>query len=364
MSKRIATILAPQDVGTAGTKVIDITAKDVISRIDISWRCTNVTVSAMLDAVTACLSKIELVDGSEVLGSISGAELQAINFYDTKRMPHHEISLTVGGYFEVGLSLAFGRHLWDKDFAFDPTKFKNPQLNITWDEDACNTSVEVNELAVYGHAFGNNGPTPSGMLVNREIMQYAMAASSHEYPDIPTDRLLRKILIRGYTTDHDPITLFDTIKLDADNGLYVPIEIKAAQLDRMLSRNYPRIHEKYTLDAAVTAKTIYSALSMDQQISISYDATAFVTAQSKFAVATWTGAKCALSASVDIKGNNAEVSGRMPGNCFPLDFGIPDEPESWLEAQDYGSLELDLLSSSDADSGDTAFIVVQQVRPY
>jgi len=352
------------DIGTAGTKIIDINVEDIISRIDMSWKVTNVTVSVMLDAVTACISKIELIDGSEAICSVSGAELQAINFYDRLRMPHHEISLTVGGAFEAGLSLDFGRWLWDPDFAFDPTKFKNPQLKITWDEDACNTSAVVNELAIYAHAFGDPRPSPAAMLVNREIKQYAMAASSHEYPELPTDRAIRKLIIRGYSTAHDPITLYDTIKLSVDNDKHVPIEIKAAQLDRILAAKYPRIHEKYTLDAAVTAKTLYSALSQDQQISISYDGTAFVTAQSKLAVATWTGAKCALSASVDIKGNNAEVSGRAPGNCFPLDFGLADEPATWLQAQTIGSLVLDLLSSSDADANDTTYLVAQQQRPY
>lgn len=364
MPKRIATILAPKDLGPAGTEVIDIKAKDVFSRINMSWRVTNVTVSVMLDAVTACISKIELVDGSEVLASISAAELQAINFYDNLVMPHHKISLTVGGYFEVGLSLDFGRHLWDPEMAFDPNKFKNPQLKITWDEDACNTSAAVNEFAVYGHAFGEGGPSPSGMLVNREIKQYAMAASSHEYTDLPTDRVIRKLIIRGYSTDHDPVTLFDTIKLSIDNDAHVPLEIKAAQLDRILAATYPRIKEFHTLDAAVTAKTLYSALSKDQQISISYDGTAFVTATSLFAVATWTGAKCALAASVTIGAKNAEVSGQMPGNCFPIDFGLPNEKASWLQAQGMGSVDLDILSSSDADSGDTTYLVVQQYRPY
>ena len=361
---RVATIFAPSDIGAEGTEVININVKDVISRIDLLWKITNVTVSAMLDAVTACISKIELVDGSTVLASVSGAELQAINFYDSKRMPHHEISLTVGGFFEVGLSLNFGRYLWDPELAFVPTKFKNPQLKITWDQDACNTDADVNELAVYAHCFGEPSPSPMGMLVNREIKQYPMEASSHEYPELPTDRVIRKVILRGYSTDHDPIALFDTIKLSVDNDKEVPLEIAAAQLDRLLAAAYPRIREMHTLDADVTAKTIYSALSKDQQISVSYDDTAFVTATSKFAVATWTGAKCALAASVDIKANNCELSGRMPANCFPIDFGLPNEPATWLQAQNYGSLILDLLASSDADSGDITHIVVQQVRPY
>lgn len=364
MAKRIATILAPQDLDTAGTKVIDVNIQDQISQIDIIWTCTNVTVSVMLDAVTACLSKVELVDGSEVLASVSGAELQGINFYDKKKLLHHKIGLTVGDKFELKLSLGFGRWLWDDVFAFLPKNFVNPQLKITWDEDACNTAVVVNSCQVYAYVDDAPAGSPIGMLVNREIKSYAMAASSHDYTDLPVDRVLRRIILRGYTTDHDPILLFDTIKLSVDNDKAVPINMKADDLDRMLSEEYPRIVEQYKLDGAVTAKTIYAAISKDPQISISYDGTVFVTAQSKFAVATWTGAKCVLAASVDIKGANAEVSGRCPGNCFPLDFGDKDTPDTWLPADTFGSLVLDLLSSSDADNGDTAYIVVQQLRKY
>ncbi|KKM00625.1 hypothetical protein LCGC14_1802540 [marine sediment metagenome] len=63
-------------------------------------------------------------------------------------------------------------------------------------------------------------------------------------------------------------------------------------------------------------------------------------------------------------GTVATVTGSMPGNCFPLDFGDANDPETWLQAQNYGSIEMDLLSSSDADSGDSTSIIVQQNRPY
>lgn len=361
MRQRMATLYAPQDPGADTTLIIDIKPKDVITAIDIFFRVTNVTVSVMLDAVTACIPSIELVDGSDTILSLSGAELQAIGFYDRLVMPHHEINLTVGGYFEVGLTHYFGRYLWDKVFALDPTKFKNPQLRIQFVQAACNTAADVVEMAVYAHCFGEGGPIPSGMLINREITQHTMLANTHQYPDLPTDRVIRKILLRGHSEDHDPITLFETIKLSADGGAYIPFEVHADMLERMLIQKYPRINEMYTLDNVVTAKTIHSALSSDQQISVSHS----VMAAGAFAVATWTGALLELAASVATAiAPNAEVSGRMPANCFPLDFGVPDDPDSWLQAQEFGSLELDLLSTGDADVGDITHVVVQQVRPY
>jgi len=361
MKPRRATLYAPQDPGADTTLIIDIKPRDIISAIDIFFRVTNVTVSVMLDAVTACIPSIELVDGSDTIFSISGAELQATDFYDRLVMPHHEINLTVGGYFEIGLTHYFGRYLWDKVFAFDPTRFKNPQLKVQFVQAACNTNGDVVEMAAYAHCFGDPGPNPSGMLINREINQHTMLANTHRYPDLPTDRIIRKVLLRGYSTDHDPIALFESIKLRADGGGYVPLELRADMLERMLVQKYPRINEMYTLDGVVTAKTIHSALSSDQQISIGYD----VIAAGAFAVPTWTGALCELAASVaTVQALTAEVSGRMPANCFPLDFGVPDDPDSWLQAQDFGSLELDLLSTGDADVGDITHVVVQQVRPY
>lgn len=361
MRHRIATLYAPQDPGADTTLVIDIKPKDVISAIDIFFRVTNVTVSVMLDAVSACIPRIELIDGSDTILSLSGAELQAIGFYDRLVMPHHEINLTVGGFFEIGLTHYFGRYLWDEVFAFDPTRFKNPQLRIQFVQAACNTAGDVVEMSAYAHCFGEGGPVPGAMLINREVTQHTMLANTHRYPDLPTDRVIRKILLRGYSTDHDPIALFETIKLSADGDAYIPLEIHADMLERMLIQKYPRINEMYTMDGVVTAKTIHSALSSDQKISINYD----VIAAGAFAVRTWTGALLELAASVaTVQALTAEVSGRMPANCFPLDFGVPNEPDTWLKANEFGSLELDLLSTGDADVGDITHVVVQQVRPY
>lgn len=364
MSKRIAVIMSPKDLGASGTEPVQIKVKNQISRLSFFWEVTNVTVSVMLDTVLACLTKIELADGGDILFSLSGQEAQALNFFDHGVMPHHAISLTVGGKFEAELSIDFGRFLWDPLYAFLPDNFTNPQLNITWDEDACNTSAVVNALSIYAYVDDAPPQAPVGFLTSKQIKQYAMAASTHEYTDLPTDHNLRRLLLRPYSTDHDPVTLLDTIKIHADESAKVFIDQQADDLYRIIRSQYPRINEQYTLDAAVTAKTLYAAISKNQQISLSYDATAFVTAQSKFAVATWTGAKCALSASVDIKGNNAEVSGECPHNCFPVNFGDPMVPESWLNAPDFGSVEADIASSSDADSGDTTYLVTQQERKY
>lgn len=362
--KRIATILSPKDLGAAGTDVIDITIKDIISRITMIWICTNVTVSAMLDTVLACISKIELVDGSSVLFSLSGKEAQALNYFDRKVMPYNALSLTVGDNFVAEVSIDFGRFLYDPILAFDPKKFINPQLKITWDEDACNTSVVVNSFQVYAHIFEGADVSPTGFLQSKEQFQYAMAASGHEYLDLPVDLPIRQMILRAYSADHSPITLLDTIKISEDNDSRVPLNIKANDYYRMMKAYYPRISEKVIYDADVTAKTIYAVVSEELDININYDGTKFVTAQSLFAVPTYTGSKIALAASVDIGALSGHISGMLPHNCIPIPFGDQRAPEDWLVLEGVGSLRADILASSDADSGDTGSLITQQLRSY
>jgi len=362
--KRLATILAPMDLGSAGTKTIDINIKDTISRITMIWKATVATVSVMTAPVLRALSKIELVDGSDVLFSLSGEEAQALNYYDRKVMPYNSLSLTVGGFQTAEVSIDFGRYLYDPILALDPSKFSNLQLKITWDEDAANASVVTNSFQVYAYIFEDEKLEPTGFLQAKEQYQYSMAASAHEYIDLPTDYPLRQLLLRAYSEDHAPLTLLDTLKLSIDNDKRVPLDMKADDYTRAALANYPRIQERVTYDAAVTAKTIYAPVSQDIDVSISYDDTLFVTAQSKFAVATITGAKIALAASVDIKALDGHIFGYLPHNCIPIPLGDQQSIEDWLAVADIGSLRANILSSSDADSGDTGYIIMQQLRSY
>ena len=86
MLYRIASILASEAANTAGTKVIDLNLRKPISRITIQFKGTN-NGSTPTAHPAKMISKLELVDGSEVLASLSGIQCQALNFYETGRIP-------------------------------------------------------------------------------------------------------------------------------------------------------------------------------------------------------------------------------------------------------------------------------------
>jgi len=360
--KRIAFIQDRVDMDTAGVKTINIDLTEVISRIEFAWRCTNVTVSVMLAEIEACLSKIELIDGAEVLYSLSAGEMRGLNFYDSGGvMPRTGISLTVGGYFEIVAQMNFGRYLWDKLYAFDPKRYVNPQLRITWDEDACNAAVVVNQLSILAYVDDAPGATPVGFLGAKEVHSFVMAASTTTYVDLPTDLPIRKILFQPYSQATDPIALLSTLKIAIDNDRLVLLNMDAAEYGKLLQSMYARVVEYYTLDNAITAKTLFVTPSKDVGISIEYSVDA-VTAAGQFAGVTWTSHKLALAASVAIKGMTAVVMGILPCNTFPVLFGDQYEPTTWLVPPKDGSLKQTIVSSAAAAATATFRTVVQQVR--
>ncbi len=122
MQTRVATILSPEDLGASGTKVIDITLQDVISRIMISFKATNVS-EVMGEHPAANVVKVELVDGSDVLFSLSGLQAQAINFFDRQQKPYSYIDDIAAHNQTSVIGIDFGRFLYDPMMAFDPKKF-------------------------------------------------------------------------------------------------------------------------------------------------------------------------------------------------------------------------------------------------
>ena len=361
---RTTSLLPAKDVGAAGTEVIDINVKQPISRINIYWQTKIVTVSVELAALMECITKIELVDGSDVLFSLTGEELFALNYYDRGQIPDYEASLTVADFTKVALSIDFGRYLWDPKYALDPLKFRNLQLKITHSEAAANTSVVLNELIVEALIFDEKAITPAGFFQSKEVFTYTPATSASEFIDLPTDHIIRKLLIQSDSTDKNPFEVLDQIKLSEDNDKRVVFDIDGEEFFRTWKFMFPRFEYKMRLDLVVTAKTVFGVPSYDGDMKIVYDETPFVTAQSIFAQAVFTNNKIALAASIDIKADTATIGGYLPLSvmCWPM--GMQEDDTDWYDATRVGSLQLINKGASSVGSSPEAKIILQQLRRY
>ncbi|GAI16334.1 unnamed protein product, partial [marine sediment metagenome] len=80
-----------------------------------------------------CVKEVAVIDGSEVIFALDGAEMVAMSCFDLGYAPFHRHNENPLATHHWCLPIHFGRHLFDPEWIFDPKKFRNPQLRITWE---------------------------------------------------------------------------------------------------------------------------------------------------------------------------------------------------------------------------------------
>lgn len=358
MNTRIATILAAEDIGDAGTKVIDINIKDIISRITLIFSATNVSETQGAHPA-ANVSKIELVDGSDVLTSVSGHQAQGVNFYHREKKPFVYNSNKAAHGVTAIMGLDFGRFLFDPVLAFDPTKFTNPQLKITWDEDACEVDATANSCEIRAHIFDELAPTPTGFLMTKEIYSYLVQTSGYEYIDLPTDYMMMQIYIKCLLAEYTVESLLDQIRLSEDNDRRVPVDQTVQNYLRDVIEEYGHVKEFLFLNGVTTATAIYAMpTDLGHAFSAPYgaaDASAIWTLDG--GLFNYIG----TSAGVDHK---AVVFGVFPHGMLPVLPKPGKEIADWYDVTKLGSLKLRIKDGAHSADVATTEIITTQYRPY
>jgi len=358
MNTRIADILASEDLGEAGTKTIDINIKDIISRISIMFQATNVA-DAMGAHPAANVSKIELVDGSDVLFSLNGHQAQAVNFYDRDIQPYSYIDNIIGHKQSAVFSLDFGRFLYDQAIAFDPTKFTNPQLKITWDEDACEVDAVVNACSIKAHIFDELVPTPPGFFMTKEVYSYTVAETGYEYIDLPTDHIIQQIFLRSQLAENEFTTILDEIRLSEDNDKRVPIDLTIQEILREVIEQWGYILEHAYLHGSVDAEAFYSMAT-----SIGHAVTAPYGAIDASTIYTHDGGKFQYINTTATTNQKALIYGVLPHATMPILPKPGKEIVDWWDVTKLGSLRLRIKDSAPSGTTPSAQVVTKQYRPY
>src|SRR3990167_5653417 len=161
--KRTHVLLDAESATTATTKVIDLDTADPISRLWIEMRNTNGN-STPTAHPAKTITKIEIIDGSDVIASVSGLEAQAAEILHTGETPFSELDYENDITAFACASINFGRFLWDRELAFVPGRFQNPQLRITHDKALGGSLPDAATLTVWADIFDGETLSPIGLL--------------------------------------------------------------------------------------------------------------------------------------------------------------------------------------------------------
>jgi len=361
MNYRVAEILAEEDASSAKTKTIDITMRDVISRIVIRMKAKNGADRAVIAAHPAKLvSKIELVDGSNVLYSLSGYEAQALNYYDQLVTPDTEIIDGNDDWQHAVFMIDFGRFLYDMKLAFDPRKFTNPQLKITHDYQAIDDGAVEGKLLVKAHIFDEKEVTPEGFLMMKQVQTYESAADAYEYIDLPTDYPIRKLLIRAYLEDKSVESEISEFKLSEDNDKRIPLNTEIEPYIREMCGTLPPLLEHWQIRAQITATPFFI---MPTYWPMVYGMTQY--SEDWWRDSTnYQGDKQNIIADAAMSGPAmGYAAGYIPHQVFCFPMGLQDEIEDWYDVTKIGSLRARMLGTTGSSAAEVT-LYLQQLRKY
>lgn len=349
------------DIESNRTVVIDLNMADPISEIILDTRVTNGAGGgeSSTNHPIASVAKVEIVDGSDVLFSLDGFETEALDIYHSGKHPR-------GGWYNYlpsnptdrQTAITFGRHLWDELLAFDPKKFTNPQLKISFAYAAGGMAPSKCELSVLAAMFDEKMISPVGFLMTKEVKSWVSVAGAHEYTDLPTDYPYRKLLLQDRLAEYPPHWMFGNIKLSEDQDKKVIVNNEFRDLMFGIGRENAYIEEAWTV--------VGSAAGRAQHITPTMDVMGVAN--------TW--AENVLGGDQGVYGGDGgyllvnsegeaniqiKVAGWAPHGTLQIPFGLQDVIEDWYDVSKIGSLKLDV---TDGVSSGTSKVFIQQLRRY
>ena len=358
MIGRITEILAGEAANTAGTKNIDLNISNPISQIIVSFKGTNSSGTPTAHGAKM-ISKIEIVDGSDLLFSMSGVEAQALGYYHHGVMP-----FGVNNYRDNSMNIQtftvdFGRFLWDRELALDPKHFNNLQIRITHNKASGGSAPDAGVLAVFAKVFNPNMAVPVGLLMSKELYSYSLVSSGLETINLPVDHPYRKLLIGTIATGKQPHEQYNKVTLSVDNDRQVLINnMSTSDLCKFIAPQVPIVE---------SIAGIGTGSLVDHYCSISYNGVinigALGTALTGVASEEFYGGAVAIN-SLAAQHFQAALSGYIPHGSICVPFGDPKNIEDWLDISQISKLVLKLTGGSSILASSTCQITGQQYRRY
>jgi len=355
---RQATLLEAESIATAATKTIDLDITDPISELDIMVKATN-NGNTPTAHPAAILSKIEIVDGSDVLWSLNGHQAHALDFYCTKKPSFQVMNWQDNVDIEFLAKIHFGRKLWDPQLALDPTRFTNPQLKITHNKASGGSNPDAGTLEISGLLFDEKKIAPIGFLSAREWYNYTIVGAAYEYVDLPDDLPIRLLGVRSLVAGQELQALISSMKLMYNADKKVIFDDTTLELLKAYDiwGPYEETHEgivgtgeiSFYIAPTVNTHVVSGGFGGNRDYYAGY--------------APW-GGKVGIFAGASSTYFQSVFSGFVPHGMLGFPLGDLDLIEDWWQPPARSGPRIRLYGVSGLPANSTAQIVLQQLRKY
>lgn len=354
MRTREATIHAEESYAAAGTAIYPIRETDPISRLLIPFGVT-VGAAARLAHHASALTKIEIVDGSDVLYSLDGLQTDGIARFDAHGSAGMWTSPSASITEYGNLVIDFGRYLYDKQVAFDPIKFKNPQLKITRSLTVAEAACTAVILAVHAYCMEGLTTAPIGFLMKKEQKSWLAAAAAWEYTEMAKDYAYRRIMLQGLTSTIGVGTHWSQARLSENNDKTIPFDVLVDDQIAANARQYGDIVENCSGAISAVATPFFAAPAYGGSVeAMCTMATNALEGHNR------DGGQYEVKSANGTDDFRGIVIGLSPQGLVSCEMGPLDNIEDWYDPRALGSLRLEVKGAG----AYTIHLITEQLRTY
>jgi hypothetical protein len=348
-------LIDDESVGDSGTKTIDLNVTDPITALFVRMKVRNDTAAVPDHPPERHITKIEIVDGGTTHWSLAGQMGVAVASYGIGKWVPHWYDEWATQNQHITIPLMFGRHIGDDGFAFNPKKLLNPQLKVTWEDQALYDDG-YHTLGVTARVMEGLSP-PAQALMWKELEAWTTAATGEHKVDFPVDRPIRAWAGRAWGTMDVIPTFWSNYKLDCDLGKFIPFDLPYSELVDILKPLYgPFSLRKFDWVSGGNYRQAWMGETLNV-IANTGPAIWIVGASSN----GWSFYTLNVlkhdGTSVDDARIQSTPVGYFPHSTLLYPFGRQDDPETWFQAQRFGEVTLKI---TEAASGGAASVAVQQ----
>lgn len=353
-------------LANADTTIIDLNIVDPISALVVEIEATNGATSCNDHEIHDDVSKIEVVDGSDVLFSCTMIEAIANHYYHTGQMPHRVLSEVGGAKQEESVTLHFGRFVGDQELWLDPTKHRNLQLRLTHAFEISATvgfATGTGKLTVTAKIIEEGALPNRGFLMTKNKYSFTSATSGDEVIDLPRDYPYRMLMVKSLKTLLRPDEVISKWKLSVDADKYIPFEnytedIMDACESRLglarMAKNVLRADDASALLDLYDIRDAHANPRADDHI---VQVEALDAEKVTLGLYIFTGAP-SLELQATAKNNLVRAEGLAPFACLAHWFGALNAEDTWFNAPSYGDVKLYLTQAA----AGACSVVLQQHR--
>ena len=173
----------------------------------------------------ADIDKIEIVDGSEVIFSLSGRQAAAAQLYHTGKRPFEAFTLNSNSTNRSQITILFGRDKFDSSYMLDTKRFTNPQLKITYSftEGTTGNWAEGTQTVTLAALIAEGAGAPRGYFMTKEVYSWSKSTSGDETIDLPRDLPYRFIMFQALAAETPIYAEFSKVKISCNYDEFVPI---------------------------------------------------------------------------------------------------------------------------------------------